>query len=175
MIFRRYQYSSIVITLTSDEPLGILDSEFIEDASGLDGYLTLLHLTSNQHWQMPMTALPLETPGTASDVFTGSLVLSSLPDGAYQVLGRVRDLAGNHTTLTAGSNPGDRVIPLEFSIASGDGAVLALPGLIVRGAYNLGGVTGTRMLSGVVSPTRSLGGITSIRNLGTVQSTNGGL
>jgi hypothetical protein len=161
MIFRRDQYSSIVITLTSDEPLGIFDSEFIEDASGLDGYLTLLHVTSNQRWQMPMTAVHLETPGTANDVFTGSLSLSSLPDGAYQVLGRVRDLAGNHTTLTAGSNSGDRVITLEFSITSGDGAVLSLPGLVIRGAYNLGGVTSSRTLPGVIAPSRDLGEIRS--------------
>ena len=46
MIFRRDQYSSLWITLTSDESLGILDSSYIEDDTRLDGYLTLYHVAS---------------------------------------------------------------------------------------------------------------------------------
>jgi hypothetical protein len=167
MIFRRGQFSSVVITLTSDEPLGLLDSSFIEDDTGLDGYLTLYHVGSAQRWQMPMVALPLETPGTVNDVFTGSLPLSGLPNGTFQLRGRVRDLAGNYSTLgsSANSTPNDQILNLELQIVGGKGATIPLTGegsgihfgFRLTGAYLLGRVNHSRTLNTVTTVSRHIG------------------
>lgn len=173
MIFNRDTYTSLWLTLRSDEPLGLLDSSYLEDETGLRGYLTIRH-SSGQSWQMPMSELPTETPNIPHDVFTGSLPLSSLPNGDFQIRGRVRDLTGNHTILSSVANPiGDeRLVVLEFLIAAGRGLISSIGALRLEGARNLGNshLDGARNLQGhtlarTFAPVR-----VSTGNLGTVKA-----
>jgi hypothetical protein len=120
-LFLRGSFQELWLTLTSDEPLGLLDTGFLEDWSGQDGQVSFLHTLTEKRFPVPMTAVP-----AASQVnFQGRIGLSALPNGLYAIQGRVRDLAGNVTVLSdyhAHAGP-DRILPLGFELA--DAAVVA--------------------------------------------------
>jgi hypothetical protein len=126
--FFRGTYSTIWITLRSDEPLGFLDSSYLEDFDGIDGYISIYHPATLQRWSIPMVDLPTETPLTPHDVFRGGIALSSLPDGGFEIQGRVRDTAGNYKIIGAVSSPigGEGVQSLTFKIVAGLGVILEL-------------------------------------------------
>lgn len=117
--FYRGQFTELWITLSSNEVLGVLDSDYIEDYFGADGQITLRH-ENDSFYTVLMNEVPEDTPGVAHDVFTGPLDLSTVPDGVYTIQGRVRDVIGNYTILNEVENPfGDeRIINLTFTVAS---------------------------------------------------------
>lgn len=117
--FYRGLFTEMWVTLRSDEVLGVLDSDYLEDYFGTDGQVTLRY-QDGTFYNVLMNEVPEETPGVAHDVFTGPVDLSIIPDGIYTIQGRVRDIIGNYTILDEVENPiGDeRVINLTFTVAS---------------------------------------------------------
>jgi hypothetical protein len=137
MIFYREQYAEIELVLSSLEPLGILDTDYLEDAAGVDGYISLHHLASGARVSVPMSPV-----GSSTVNFRGFALLSSLQNGVYQIRGRVRDQWGNDTILSAVDNPagGERVLELGFEIRAGAGVSICFGSLEVGGVLAVGEV-----------------------------------
>jgi len=127
----RGTHSTLWIELWADEQLGLLDSGYIEDYDGVDGAVTLHHLQSATDFQVAMTSYPGETPGVNNDVFKGTIDLSALPDGQFEVRGRARDAVGNETvmgSIASGTPAGARVLSLPLTLAAGAGTqIIAMP------------------------------------------------
>src|SRR4051812_42607906 len=103
--FYRATWHQFWFSLRSGEPLGLLDSSYLEDYSGQDGQITLRHLETGTGYPILLAEVPpTEEPGP-HEVFRGWLPLDALPDGPFQVQGRVRDPAGNATILGAVAAP----------------------------------------------------------------------
>jgi hypothetical protein len=125
MIFARSQFSEIRITLRSNEVLGELDQSYIEDYFGTGGQVSLCHLATDTKYPVLMGEVTDSTPNVPHDVFRGFASLENLPDGAYEIQGRVRDLTGNYTILGEVSNPigTERIVHLRFSVVPGEAIV----------------------------------------------------
>ncbi len=95
--FYRGGFQELWLTLSSDEALGLLDTGYLQDWSGQDGSVSLLHLHTGQRFPVPMAPAP---PDSAAN-FRGWVALEGLPSGSYAIQGRVRDLVGNITILGA--------------------------------------------------------------------------
>ena len=132
MIFYRSDHTTLFIQLDSDEPLGILDTDYVEDYNGVDGQLSVYNVTTTTRTAMVMVSQPAQTPGVDNDVFLGQLPLASLPNGDYEIQGRVRDLIGNHTILTRFNSPigNETVINMLFEIK--DGELIPRPGAFIQ-------------------------------------------
>jgi hypothetical protein len=117
--------TTLWLTLQSNEQLGILDTDYIEDSYGNDGQVSLYHISTDTHYPVVMIAQPAQTPGVDNDVFMGSYLFSLLPDGDYEIRGRVRDVVGNYTIFSEFQNPvgGEGVQALGLTIASGFGTI----------------------------------------------------
>lgn len=120
-VFYRQNFSQLWIKLQSNEALGVLDSDYLEDYFGVDGQVSLLHVPTGQRFAVLMVEVPQETPAVPHDVFQGYRFLSALPDGEYQVQCRVRDVLGNYTVVGDVASPrGDeRRIALSFEVRPG--------------------------------------------------------
>lgn len=112
------------IKLQSNETLGILDSGYLEDYFGNDGQVTLHHIPTGDNYPLVMAEVPTETPEVPHDAFRGMTSLGTLPNGAFEVRGRCRDLVGNYTVFGSVQSPygGESVIELLFSILPGWGS-----------------------------------------------------
>ena len=135
MIFYRANHTTLWLTIESNEALGILDSDYVEDYNGADGQMTLHHVGSDTDYPLVMAAVPDQTPSIDHDVFKGPIELVGLPSGDYEVRGRVRDLTGNYTILSAFLSPmgSESVQPIVLTIAEGNGYRLVLPVAAVAG------------------------------------------
>lgn len=124
--FYRGNYTQLWLTLRSDEILGLLDSDYLEDYNGVDGQISVV-LPNNTIMPVLMADVPAETPLIPHDTFTGALELADLPNGHYTVRARVRDTLGNYTIIGAVANPigNERIISLEFDIVAGFGIIIS--------------------------------------------------
>lgn len=115
--FFRGDFHELWLTLSSDEPLGVLDTAYLEDWSGMNGRVSLLHLPTGQRFPVPMA--PASSDSRVN--FKGWIPLADLPTGAYAIQGRVRDLLGNATILGGYVTPegSERVLRLEFNLIDG--------------------------------------------------------
>ncbi len=118
--FYRAAYHDLVITLSSDKMLGFLTTGYLQNYSGLDGYITLRDQAGVAH-DMPMAEVALSAEPAPHEVFTGSLPLSTLPDGQYSVQCRVKDIVGNYTIVGAVASPigTETVEVITFAIING--------------------------------------------------------
>lgn len=132
MIFNRGTFTEIWFRLASNEALGILDTDYIEDYYGVDGQLTLVHLETLSEYPILMSPTVDAVQG---NILAGFKLLAGLDDGNYVLKGRVRDVLGNYTILT------DYIVPdlahtvlfsLTISRASTYSAV-TLNGLTIMG------------------------------------------
>lgn len=114
--FYRGIYTNLWVRIQSNEALGVLDSDYIEDYDGNDGFLTLRNQSTGVAYQIAMSPVPGVTPEIPNDVFQGVIALSSIANGTYSLQGRVRDIIGNYSILGA----------VDPSIAFGDEQVLTL-------------------------------------------------
>lgn len=123
-IFHRGAWSQLWLTLSSNESLGVLDSDYLEDFDGIDRQVSLLHLASGTRYPVLMTESSQEA--APHEVFAGWVALDLLPDGQYQIQGLVRDLSGNYTVLGDYHSPppGAPVAAMGFTLSSG--SVVAL-------------------------------------------------
>lgn len=118
----RGQFSTLWITLQSNEQLGILDSGYLEDYYGNDGQVTLHHVDTGTDYPVLMTEVVATTPEIPHDVFRGQVDMASLPDGDYQVRGRCCDIVGNYSILSSVETPaGDEVLQIGLEIRAGQG------------------------------------------------------
>ena len=135
-IIYRSVFNTLWITLQSNETLGILDSDYVEDFFGNDGQVSLYHIAADTHYPLVMIEVPAETPEIPHDVFIGQTSLAGLPDGVYQVRGRVRDQVGNYSIISAFEIPlgGEKVVSLGFTIEPGSGVSYSMQsgGLLVK-------------------------------------------
>ncbi len=84
-MFYRYAYTEVILTLTADEPLGVLRAlDGTLDAVTLDGPTVLRTV--------------LMTPLTREE-WRGYADLTTMPDGAYVVTGVAADYLGNEATF----------------------------------------------------------------------------
>lgn len=136
VVFPRASFNNVVLTIKSNEELGILDSDYVEDYFGVDGFMTVRRLSDDFRDSIPMIPVPEETPGINNDVFRGTFDISSMPNGFYELEGRVRDIMGNYTIFGAVQNPigGENVTTLTLQIVDGFAAryVYNLPAVTVR-------------------------------------------
>lgn len=134
----RGQFSTLWITLQSNEQLGILDSGYLEDYYGNDGQVTLHHVESSTDYPVLMIEQPAVTPSIPQDVFKGQVSLAGLPNGTYQVRGRCCDTVGNYTILSSVQTPvGDeQILALGFGIRDGTGLRYQVP--VSAGLIRLG-------------------------------------
>lgn len=110
---------NLEVVIDSDEELGVLDTGFIEDYYGVDGYLTLYHVGTAQEFSVVMANVAGGGP-YPNDHFEGTRDATAMPLGAYEVRGRVRDVVGNYTILSAFQNPNgnEGVQAITFSLDS---------------------------------------------------------
>ena len=134
--------TTLWLTLQSNEALGILDSAYIEDYFGADGQVSLYHIATATHYPVVMVAQADQTPGIDNDVFKGSYLFSLLPNGDYEIRGRVRDVVGNYTILSALQNPsgGEGVQALALTIDAGFASMslLAMGPLLIHTGIDTG-------------------------------------
>jgi len=107
------------LVIDSDEELGVLDTLYLEDYYGIDGHLTLYLQGGGQEFDIVMSEVAGGGPFD-HDHFEGTRDATVMPLGTYEVRGRVRDVAGNYTILTAFQNPigGERVLNLLFDLTA---------------------------------------------------------
>jgi hypothetical protein len=128
LTFSRQDYTELWIKIVSNESLGILDSDYVEDYFGVDGQLTLLEISSGTRIPIPMTEDLDTSPTIPHDVFVGMIDLTVLADGLYRVEGRVRDVLGNYRILSEVQTPlgGEDVTVFEILITPAE-VVIRLP------------------------------------------------
>lgn len=121
IVFPRGVFSDMLLTIKSSEELGVLDSAYVEDYDGVDGYMTLKRLSDSLRVSYPAIAVPDETPQIPNDVWRITIPLSSIDNGFYELEGRVRDLVGNYTIFGAVANPigGERTTTLTLEVVDG--------------------------------------------------------
>lgn len=121
VVFPRGNFTNMQLRIKSNEELGILDSDYVEDYFGTDGFLTLRRLSNNDRVSYPVTALPAETPAIDNDVFQITVPLSSLLNEVYAVEGRVKDIVDNYTIIGAVQTPigGEGLSSLTVEIVDG--------------------------------------------------------
>ena len=105
VVFPRGSFTNMQLRIKSNEELGILDSDYIEDYDGVDGYVTLKRVSDGARVSYPATPLPGETPGINNDVFQITVPLASLNNEVYELEGRVRDIIGNYTVFGSVASP----------------------------------------------------------------------
>ncbi len=84
-MFYRYAYTELILTLTADEPLGVLRA--------LDGTQDAVTLSG------PVVRTVLMTPLTREQ-WRGYTDLATMPDGAYLITGMAADDLGNEGTFS---------------------------------------------------------------------------
>ena len=124
--FARGAYSTLHLRLSASEQLELLDSGYLEDYYGNDGFLTLVNLDTLQEQMIPVAALPSETPDVPNDVFELVLPLEFLPNGEFELRGRAVDVAGNATVITSFNSPQPGAAVQAFAFRLQDGT-LAVP------------------------------------------------
>ena len=136
-IIYRSEFSTLWITLQSNEQLGLLDSDYLEDFFGTQGHITLHHIEGDTDYPVFMIEQVWQTPTIPHDVFKGQTALSNLPDGNYEIRARCRDVGGNYTILSSVQNPvgNEQVFSMGFEVRQGDGnPVVELPtGIVALG------------------------------------------
>ena len=135
--FYRGNFSQLWVTLRSDEVLGELSGDYLEDYFGNAGQVSLV-LPDNTRVPLLMSEVVSDTPEIPHDSFTGVVELSGLANGHYAIQGRVRDVIGNYTIIGAVENPfgSERVISLEFDIVPGFGVMVMFGALKLTGAIS---------------------------------------
>lgn len=120
--FHRANFQQIAFTFTSLEPLGLLETAYLEDVNGVDGQVTL---TGPGELRLSLLVSGMDSE---HERFRAFLTLDGLPDGQYAVSGRARDVVGN-----------EAVFSLPFALANGLGVVLVLPGMTLAGVVIVDG------------------------------------
>jgi len=112
------------LIIDSDEELGVLATDYLEDYYGVDGHLTLVHTDTSEEFDIVMNEVAGGGPYD-HDHFEGTRDASTMPLGAYEIRGRARDLLGNYTIITAVETPlgGERVITLGFDLIESSGII----------------------------------------------------
>lgn len=139
--FYRGRYSDLVIGIRSSEELGIIDTGYIEDYYGSDGFVSAFHLLSGVRYTIPVSEVPGETPAVPHDFFRGTIGLSNIPDGEYELQYRLKDIDGNWIMSGRVQTPNglEKVVTLRFYIQSGFTTLHVVPtsSLVVRGALRV--------------------------------------
>jgi len=121
VVFARGTFTNMLLTIKSSEELGVLDSDYVEDYDGLDGYMTLKRLSDSLRVSYPAIAVVGETPAIPNDVWRITVPLASVNNGFYELEGRVRDITGNHTIFGAVASPigGEDITTLTLEVVDG--------------------------------------------------------
>ena len=135
-IVYRGSFSTLWVTLQSNETLGILDNDYLEDYFGNDGQVSLYHIDTDNYYPVVMVEQPLLTPAIPFDVFRGQQALASLPNGSYEIRGRCRDELGHYSIIGAVQTPigGEDLVTLPLQIVEGIGPAVSVgaTGIIIR-------------------------------------------
>ncbi len=135
MIFNRGDFTEVWFRLESNEALGILDTDYIEDYYGTDGQLTLVNTETLTEYPVLMSP---SVDAVSGDILIGYHSLNSLGNGEYVLKGRVRDVLGNYTILT------DYIVPdipntLSYSITISSSTTYSSE--VFNGLRIMGGMT----------------------------------
>jgi hypothetical protein len=121
-LFLRQNFSQLWITLSSNETLGLLDSDYLQDYFGVDGQITLYNTNTGIRYPVLMNELTSDTPDIPHDVFSGVVELDDISNGLYRIEGRVKDIVDHYTVLSEVETPiGDEnIIELEIQVNDTD-------------------------------------------------------
>lgn len=121
VVFPRGTYTNMLLTIKSSEELGVLDSDYVEDYDGVDGFMTLKRLSDSLRVSFPAVAVPDETPQIPNDVWRITVPLASVDNGFYELEGRVRDIIGNYTIFGSVAVPigGEDITTLTLEVVDG--------------------------------------------------------
>jgi len=119
--FARANFTNMLLTIKSSEELGILDTDYVQDYDGNDGFFTLKRLSDNLRLSYPCIAVPNETPSIDNDVWRITVPLVGVVNQTYELEGRVRDIIGNHTIFGAVASPigGEDLTTLTLQVVEG--------------------------------------------------------
>ena len=123
MIVYRSSFGTLWLTLSSNEALGVLDTDYLEDYFGADGQVTVHHVEGLTDYPVAMVGQADQTPETPNDVFMGQLALATIPNGNYEIRARCRDITGNYSILNSVDSPigGEQIITPRFEVKDGAG------------------------------------------------------
>jgi len=119
--FARGNFTSAQISIKASEELGLLDTDYVEDYDGVDGYMTLRRLSDDLRVSFPAVAVPAETPDVDNDVWRITVPLASVNNEPYELEGRVRDIIGNYTIFGSVATPigGEDIESLSIQFIEG--------------------------------------------------------
>ena len=149
-LFLRQGYNQIWFRIQSNEVLGILDSDYVEDYFGNDGQLTLYSPVTDSRTAILMNEVSSVTPSIPHDVFEGYLDLTTISDGVYRLEGRVKDVLDHYTVLSEVESPfgTENVVVFEIKISSHQ-ITLSVPFIVplVEGVTVISGLSLTKEIS----------------------------
>ena len=157
MIVFRGSFTTLWITLQSNEELGLLATDYLEDYFGTDGQITLHHVEGPTDYPVLMIEQPAQTPGIPNDYFLGQIPFASIPDGNYEIRGRCKDVVDNYSILNSVQSPlgGEQTIIITFEIRPVGGVFLYYPmpdsAILVRGGFE-----GPTLIRPVLEPPQML-------------------
>lgn len=114
--FFRSRYTVMSLTLVLDEAIAL-----VEDYDGVADQVSLLH-EGGQRYPMLMTRSSAFNDLSRQEVWRSWHDLNMLPDGDYQIQGRLTDAQANQTIVGAIASPTglERLQQLSFQVLSGE-------------------------------------------------------
>jgi hypothetical protein len=112
MLFYRGTFTHLLIRLESSVAIGVLDVTYVQDYFGANGQLTIQHLDSGQRFVVPMVV-------AGDDKLQGTILFADIPNGDYQIQGRIRNTSDEYFILTVVQTPlgGEEIIESEFEVS----------------------------------------------------------
>lgn len=95
MRFFRSNFAQIAIAIQTNEALGLLQTDYIEDIDGIDGQLSIVSSTGVKR-SFLVSVISNELSGC---LLQGRINLSLIGDGFYSIQGYARDTLGNITAI----------------------------------------------------------------------------
>ena len=118
----REDHTQLWLTIQSSEQLGVLDTGYIENYFGVDGRLSLYHRATGNRYSVTVAPVDSKTPGVTNDVFRGFIAMNSIPNGVFEVQGRVRDEYGHRIIIGSLAEPDgtENKVKMQIEVKTGD-------------------------------------------------------
>lgn len=139
MRFYRSEFNEVVFTLKSNEQLGLLNTSYIQDFYGNDGFVSIQNKSTKIIYQIEVKEVTAATPNTPNDAFRGVAPLSLFPNGNYRILCRLKDLLGNYSIIGEVSSPfgNETIYNIEFDILEGMENIVRFGQLTIETTFNI--------------------------------------
>ena len=170
MIFNRLNFTELWFTLESNEALGVLDTDYLEDYYGVDGQLTLVNDDTLNEYPVLMS------PSNNNTTLSGFIDITSLSNGDYTLKGRVCDVVGNYTVLSGYFEP-DAGNVVEYNITmiqSPTYGAVSINGLTLMGGITIStGIENRNSAVSIKISSNELVGVSFLKDVSTVARLEG--